>query len=356
MQSMDSLIESGALDRRQPCVFFMSCIGAAPKYFMQLSDEFRARYRVIPYLFNNKRRLPEMLPIVLDELQRSPLLIYHEPDWMPYLGTYLDAYEEFLDAIPGHVSKISVPQPGFWSLWPFHCSDPRNAQADRPRNRYGTLPSFAYGDTYVQRLLKQGLPPDEVVSRYLAVDLATEIDLDNLLRGSIARLERQDRGSTVKIAAFVNDNFRSKQLFQTINHANNRLNHYMANQALEQLQCEAVPESALESVTEIIERPSPVHPSIARHYGISYIDEDTRYPIDEVRNLTFAEYIDDYVRYEHGILNYKVALINNPMVAFTPPVKPSTPQTDAMARERAPTSRVGDAAGDSAKYVAFGRR
>jgi hypothetical protein len=302
------------LDNRQPCVLFVSCIGAGPKYFMQLSDDFRHRYRVLPYLFNDAANIPAMVSIVENELQRRPLLIYHEPDWMPYLGEHLERYEQFVDGIASDVKRISIPQPGFTPFWPFHSSDPRNDQPDRPRNRYGEFPWLPYGDGYVLRMLKEGLPPGEVIARYLALDFSTEVDLDKLLSGSLSMLERQDRTGAVKVTDYIQDNFQSKMLFQTINHANNRLNLYMANQVLQLLDCATVPECVLDSVTEIIERSMPVHPGIARHFGVSYIGRDTRYWVDEIRNITFAEYVRDYVYYEYGTINYMDAMINNPTI------------------------------------------
>ena len=72
-------------DGRKPCILFLSCIGAASKYFLQLSDDFRRSYRIVPYLQNNVALLPDMLPAVEDEMRHSCVLLYHEPDSM-HLG------------------------------------------------------------------------------------------------------------------------------------------------------------------------------------------------------------------------------------------------------------------------------
>jgi len=215
-------------------------------------------------------------------------------------------------------------------MWPFHCGDPRNAEDKRPRGRYGQVPVFPYGDSYVLKLLKEGLPPEEVIARYLKVDVAEEVDLDKLLRSALTLTERQDRTGAVKIADYVASNFRTKSLFQTVNHANNRLLLYMTNRMLEVLDCAPVPETELNRVTETVERPMPVHPSIARHFGIGYIDDNSRYPVDEVRNLTFAEYIRDYVYYANGIINYWDNLINDPLVPVPAATAPSTEEIDKM--------------------------
>jgi hypothetical protein len=302
-------------DGRTPCVVFLTCIGAGPKYFLQLSDDFRRRYRILPYLFNDIKLLPDLLPVVEAELDRQPLLIYHHPDCLPYLGEHRERYDQFVERIPPAVTRISIPQPGFPPFWPFHCGDPRNADADRPRNRFGHLPVFPYGDTHVLHLLKEGLPPDEAIERYLKTDLSTVVDLDRLLRTALTLLERQDRVGPVKLADYVADAFRQHMLFQTVNHANNRLFLYATNQVLRLLGCAPVPERILGTITEIVERPMPVHPSLARYYGAGYIDENSRYPVDEVRNLTFAEYIRDYVYFVNGLFNYQDKLVGDPTVA-----------------------------------------
>jgi hypothetical protein len=69
----------------------------------------------------------------------------------------------------------------------------------------------------------------------------------------------------------------------------------MANQILRLLNCNTIDEKILETLQPLIGFEMPVHPSIARHFGVTYIDEDTRYLIDRRRKSTFAEYIRDYV-------------------------------------------------------------
>ncbi len=359
---MPMAIPGASDDRRTPCVLFLTCVGAGPKYFLQLSDDFRRRYRILPYMFNDIKLLPDLLPVVEEELAQRPLLIYHDPDCLPYLGQYRERYDQFVERIPPEVTRISIPQPGFSPFWPFHCGDPRNADNDRPRNRFGGMPVFPYGDTYVLRLLKEGLPPEEVIERYLAADVSSAVDLDRLLRSALTMLERQDRAGPVKVTDYVADNFRSRMLFQTVNHANNRLFLYVANQVLGLLDCAPVPEQVLDTITEVVERPMPVHPSLARYFGVGYIDENSRYPVDDVRNLTFAEYIRDYVYFANGLFNYGEGLVNDPTIAIPlaaggsrgtlddPPAAIIDQQEDSdlMALERTPADYP-----DSPEYIAY---
>jgi hypothetical protein len=288
---------------RQSCILFLSCIGIGQQYFLPLSQDFDRRYAITPFIFHNRAWLPDIFHKLDQVIGDCAVLLYHEPDWMPYLGEFREPYDTFLERIPSHVTKISIPQPHFFALWPFHSGDPRNDDPNRPRNRYGKLPVYHYGDSYIIKMLREGLPPETVIDRYLSADIAAEADLDRLLRRSLAMMRTKDQTGPVKVADYISENFRTMSLFQTVNHANNRLLLYMTNQALKFLECREVPESVLDRTTELVEEPMPVHPNIARHYGISYIDENTRYPVDEIRMLTFAEFIRDYVYYQDGLIN-----------------------------------------------------
>ena len=106
---------------------------------------------------------------------------------------------------------------------------------------------------------------------------------------------------------------------------------YISNKVLQLLDCQPVPEAVLDGITEIVERPNPIHPSIARYFGVEYASAETRYPIDEIRNVTFAEFIVDYVHYTDGLINYAYGLVNNPTVAFGHPVRQSAGEVEAMA-------------------------
>jgi hypothetical protein len=198
--------------------------------------------------------------------------------------------------IPARVTKISAPIPHLYAFWPFHVNDPRNAVASPPLNSEGNL-KYPYGDSYVLKLLREGVPPAEAVAHYVDLDVSTVVDLDKIMTGTLAGSEVADRTTDLKVADFIAENFRMHSLFQTVNHANNRLLLYMSNQVLAALGCRQVSDRVLERTQELKDA-MPVHPSIPRYFGARYGGETTRYPIDRIRYLTFAEYIRDYVYFE----------------------------------------------------------
>lgn len=284
-------------DGRRTCAMLLSCISAGPRFFLPLSDDFHKQFRLVLYGDNTANAVPKQMAAFEAQIHAADVFIYHNADWMPFMGDDHEPYEELLALVPTRIQKIAFPLPHLHAYWPFHGPDPRNANPVRPVNRHGEQPSYPYGDSFVLNLIKQGLPPEEVISQYLSLDVATVVDLDKIMAWTIAQAERNDRTTEVRVADFIGVNCHSQSLFQSINHANNRLLLYMSNQVLKLLGCAPVPESVLDRTLELVEPQSPVHPSIARHFGTQWAGPHTRYSVGARQNVTFDEYVRNYVYY-----------------------------------------------------------
>lgn len=287
-----------ATDARPTCLLLMSCLSVGPHYFLRLSEDFHRKYKLAIFANHRSDTIPEQMAELEGQIHSSAVFIHHAPDAMPYLGSRREPYEQMLANIPSQVRAISFPHPHLHVFWPFHMNEERHNNPHRPFNRFGIQPSYAYGDSYVLRQLRDQVPPAEILARYLALDVSDVVDLDAKLRSTLSLMERNDRTTDVKITDFVADEFKKNLLFYSIGHPNNRLHWYMANRILEMLGCEQVPEAVLARTQELQEEPCPIHPSIPRHFGITYVDEHTRYELDRVRLFTFAEYIRDYIYFE----------------------------------------------------------
>jgi hypothetical protein len=280
---------------RQVCLMLLSCVGVGPRYLLPLSDEFHRRYKFVTYVNNYAPSIPGQMVSLEQEIAGASVLIHHNPDWLPWLGDKHEEYEATLARVPGNVMKMSYPLPHFHALWPFHTNDTRNDDSARQFNRHGDQPVYHYGDSYVIELLKQEVLPEEILSRYLSLDVSTVVDLDQLMSSALSMIERCDRTCDIKAADFISTEYRVRKVFQTINHGTNLLHFYLTNEILKLLDCAPLPKIILDQTCELIGGPMPIHPSIARHFGLTYADETTRYPLDEFRNLTFAEYISRYI-------------------------------------------------------------
>jgi hypothetical protein len=284
-----------AQDGRLKCVSLLSCIGVAPRYLLPLSDEFNKRFTLKSYVNNNAPTIPAQMESIRSEIHAADVFIYHNPEWLPVLGDQYERYEALLDELPDRLIKISYPLPHFHFLWPFHANEPRNENSHRPINRHGVQPVYHYGDSYVLDLLKKGDPFEQIIDKYLALNVGDVVDLDRLANSTLSHARRTDETTVVKVGDYLEGNFRTSRVFQTINHGANPLHFFMVNQILNILDCPQLPSTVFDQTRELIGEPVPIHPSVARHFGLAYADESTRYAVDDLRNLTFSEYIRAYV-------------------------------------------------------------
>jgi hypothetical protein len=231
-------------------------------------------------------RITDNTVIPPQDLNLCDVFVYHNPEWLSFCSEpYLDAYDAVLASVSDQAIKIGLPLPQFHPFWPFHTNDPRNADSVK----------YPYGDAYVLELMRQGLPPEEVISRYMTLEFSSCLDLDRLLSSTITHMRRNERNSLIKIADYIEQNFRDHDLFTTVNHASNKLLLHMTNEILRILDCEQIPEDILSRLDVLVGTQSPVHPAIARHFGVGYIDENTRFTIEQGRDTKFSEYIREYV-------------------------------------------------------------
>lgn len=282
-----------APDDRPLCLLVGTCITFGVQYLLSLSEPFRRRYRLKSYRTHRHFKFMSDFAISDDELATAAAFIHHTPGWADWGND--QGYRELIDRVPEQVQRISIPYPVFHVLWPFHVHDPRNDDPNRPNFPDGSPAHYPYGDGAVLRLIKQGLPKQEIIRRYLAMDVSQEIDLDGLLRKSVEMQEKKEAETDVKVLDFVTSSFRDRRVFLTMNHVGNATLIHMADQILHRLGCPPLERFVHTSLFELIDPQMPIHPSVIRRFGLSYVDPESRYRVDNWRNLTFEEYLSNYI-------------------------------------------------------------
>jgi hypothetical protein len=260
---------------------------------LSLSDDFRRQYRIKSYRTHRHVKFMADFAIGNDELNSAAAFIYHPPGWADWGND--QGYRDLIACIPPSVQMISIPYPVFHALWPFHVHDPRNDDPGRPCFPDGSPAYYPYGDGAVLRLIRQGLPKDEIIRRYLTMDIAQEIDLDGLLAKSIEMQTDKEAKTDVKILDFVMSEFRRRRVFLTMNHIGNATLIHMVDQILERLGCAPLGSFATTSLFELIDPQMPIHPSVIRHFDLTCVTAETRYRVDAQRNLTLEEYLSCYI-------------------------------------------------------------
>ena len=204
-----------------------------------------------------------------------------------------------LDGIEIRGERVFVPLLAGGFLWPF-------AGAPHIHNEsLWFLPNGPFdaemGDGYLNRLLERGVPADDAVSEYLALDVNRARNLDRIMELVLDRQRARDEACGFRIAEVIEAHFRDEPVFRTPYHPNLRLTLEFAGQFFARMDVAPAGVARLHErlrVTPFPKNELPVHPSVARHFGLRWATEATRYHFHDEASLTFAEFVRRYARYE----------------------------------------------------------
>jgi hypothetical protein len=150
---------------------------------------------------------------------------------------------------------------------------------------------YAYADSTVLKMRRQGKSPAEIVNEYSNMDLPSTVDLDRLFEHVIEVQRLKEAETDVKVLDFALEQFEKQQVFSCVNHGSNLLMIHMADQILASLDYPPLPRYAHEALCELMDPTIPIHPSIARYYNLAWAVPGLRCRIDRRRKLTWEEYI-----------------------------------------------------------------
>lgn len=204
-----------------------------------------------------------------------------------------------LNGIVTRAERHFVPLLGGGFLWPF-------AGQPHPRNEImGFLAGGPFdgemGDSYLNRLIEKEVPPAEAVEQYLALDVNRVRNLDRFFEIVVDRQRSRDAACGFQIAGIMEEKFRDEPLFRTAHHPNLRIALAFAEQFFQKMGVDAASIRRMRERVRVTPYPktqSPIHPAVARHFGLKYADASTRYRIRDEGRFTFAEYALQYMRAE----------------------------------------------------------
>ncbi len=194
--------------------------------------------------------------------------------------------------LPADCRVITFPILWMNSLWPTAVKDPRN----QPTDAYPAGP-YPYGDRLVLSLLEEGLTPEQVAERYLETDINQVVDIGRFHEINEQKSRILDERAEVKLGGYVMDEFIAERLFLTQNHPTMPMLRYIADRIFEALGVEP-PESDLAVASGGMQHVHmPVHPMVARHFGLEWYDVDLEYRYHAER-YRIAEFIRRYAAFE----------------------------------------------------------
>ena len=154
------------------------------------------------------------------------------------------------------------------------------------------------GDGFLNAQIIRGIGTEEAVATYLALDIARVRHLDTLADLVLDRQRARDAACGYDLASIIEAHFRTESLFRTPHHPNLRLARALATQFFERI---GVGADAIAMMHETLyETPFPktelpVHPAVARHFGLEWADAETRYLIRNEGRQNFASYARSYM-------------------------------------------------------------
>tara|TARA_R110002167_G_scaffold363697_1_gene584481 strand:+ start:64 stop:927 length:864 start_codon:yes stop_codon:yes gene_type:complete len=278
---------------RPKCLLIGTCIAEGMEYFLRSSAPFMQRFELQCFWTNDHDQRLDLDRISAELHDNCEAAIFHPREWADWGNE--DSYLALIEAIPEATQKITIPYPVFTPLWPFHCFDPRNKScADRIAVHGGRV-RYPYGDSHVLSRIMAGDSRQTIIEDYLAADVPAMIDIDHMFKTTFAIQMRKEATTTVKVLDYILDTFQTIRGFNSMNHVSNSSLLHMSNQVLEQLGLPMLPLSILERTSLLVRPEMPLHPSLIRYFGLSYVDENTRYEVNRYQRLTFPEYLANYI-------------------------------------------------------------
>lgn len=181
-------------------------------------------------------------------------------------------------------------------LWPF-------AGRARPGNEastdclQGPFPADL-SDTHLNRAILAGADVEAAARAYIDLDVASVVDLDRLCAITLGKQRRLDKSLGFEVARIIADHFREEPLFSTITHPGSRI---MKHVAVTLFRAMGVGEAILRRIetwergTMLPSAECPIHPSVARHFGLRYVDDSALYRFHHEGRFSFPDYVRRYL-------------------------------------------------------------
>ena len=169
--------------------------------------------------------------------------------------------------------------------------------------RVSQTPLFWYGDKYVNSLLDKNFSLLEILSAIKQENFILKEDINQKIETSFAELERRECNKDIKIADYLRENYKKRQLFYSPNHPCNEVLIEYIRRILQQLGYEWEPLSETDlslQCSALKGQDIPVYPSVIQFLGLKQYERyyyPNRYiPGLQKMSLTFDEFITLYIQ------------------------------------------------------------
>ncbi|WP_165071919.1 WcbI family polysaccharide biosynthesis putative acetyltransferase [Desulfovibrio sp. ZJ200] len=259
------------------CLLHANCQGDALRPLLENSPAFSRFFRIRQYVNYTRQSIAEA------DLKQCALFLYQRlaPRWGA-LST-----EQLLPRLSPSCQVVEIPNLFFKGYWPFWTN---------------AIKAVNFADSLLERLLAQGLAPEEVLHLYLRGDPALLGDVAAVAEDSLTREEAKEAHAPIRCASLLRERWRDEQLFITVNHPGKTLLFHVADCLLRLLGLGRLPEDARRTYVHPQEDFwLPIHPALGPLLGLPFAARERRYPVFAAR-LTHREYTSCYLACRrHGV-------------------------------------------------------
>lgn len=239
---------------RQLCLIHANCQGDDLKRLLEASPGFTDRFE-IRHLRNYKREALEQG--VLDAT--AIFLHQHLDEKWGELST-----DEVLARLPGSAQALCIPNCFFKGYWPFWANRPDLIQ---------------FTDSLLEDLLARGLSDTDILRLYFLAPPALAGDMEAIAASSLLHEKEKERHTPIKYTHLIEENWRERQLFLTVNHPAPALMLPIACEILKLLGSKPFSdEFASHFVPTYDDFWLPVHPRVGERLKLPFVDPSRPYP------------------------------------------------------------------------------
>ena len=216
------------------------------------------------------------------ELSNCAVFIYQ------HLGSKWDEQSSdcLLKQVNSKAKVLKIPNMLFKGYWPFWTNQ---------------SPS-EFGDFFLDKLIAMGLNKSEIMHIYLHGNLERKYDLQGIFEESVAIERKKEVACLVQTVDLVLEKFKHEQVFYTINHPSPWLLALVGEAIFKELGLPLCANFYAQFPDPYPELQVPVHPQLAKIYGLKFAGQETRYNVYG-KMKTFAEYTSNYI--DSQLLDFK---------------------------------------------------
>jgi tetratricopeptide (TPR) repeat protein len=276
-------------------------------------------------------------------IEKADTVVLQKVDWAP-------DFDISKLSLRGRVVAFPMVSGAF--IWPFaggHDGLVNEAELDHMESEQPEPQS--HGMVQVNRLLKTDRPADEIIDEYINLDFASILNLDRFRELFADRQRERDEATGFAVSAFIDENVQKESLFYTLGHYTAPVMRYMVREVFKRLD---VPLEDLDRIDRLVRRSDllaeythPIHPSVGRHFGLTYADEKTLYLFRSGERFNFRDYVSQIVK-----RNFNMKLVRGYIAMRTAVQSPAALSDVAALLEEGLAQSVGSASGEAAlSYV-----